>query len=692
MPAGRPLLLVGSIVLLAGGGDGLRTATRSKTKGLDDVISILLSMMGDFRSQTEHDEESWQNYQTWARETEEDRTEFVRNQQALVMANTATLNAKQSEVQQIGEELAQLARDIQSTQRALTELVQMRHDEHAQHQVALQDLGKTISAVNRAIEILEGHYAANGAGLAEIKKRVQLALTMAGVDRSFSSLSSLVQSPDWLSVDGAQAYGSHDGHSGASGVISTLNELRSTLDSNRQQAIEGEASAVREFEATRDANQAQLTRQQETVTAKTTQKGNAEAAISQATATIDSASRNQADAEAYLKELAADVATFQTEYQTRSRTRDDEKSATQSALDALQSISAGAKESTGAAAASMLQQAPRTCTACAKEATVLAAISRRLGGSAALMQVVGELSQRSHSAYEPTAMNPVKELLERLISRLEAEQSAETTHHDWCETEKTSSTEGKHQREETVKELQSEIERLTTATDQLKAELLFLHGEIDRVAAETREAKRNREQAHESFARAKHDHDEVISAIEAASSALGAQYSFAQRASAARHAAGAHIASTGKTKTQESPFASYESGSGSASSASEMLNDLLQRYTAARNALVEDEKTAQAAYDALEATNTQFLTDSENQSNAKMAERRAKLTVLKNAKEDITTDFTELRELTQYLQDLRPSCDDIRSTFEDRKRRREAEIEALRECMEVLDDPTAVGL
>ena len=39
--------------------------------------------------------------------------------------------------------------------------------------------------------------------------------------------------------------------------------------------------------------------------------------------------------------------------------------------------------------------------------------------------------------------------------------------------------------------------------------------------------------------------------------------------------------------------------------------------------------------------------------------------------------------MNKYLQDLRPSCDDIRSTFEERKKRREAEIAALKEALEV---------
>merc|ERR1719408_117174 len=144
-------------------------------------------------------------------------------------------------------------------------------------------------------------------------------------------------------------------------------------------------------------------------------------------------------------------------------------------------------------------------------------------------------------------------------------------------------------------------------------------------------------------------------------------------------------------KAKESPFADHQSGSGAAGSATEMLEDLLSRYSAARTQLVSDEETAVAAYKQLMATNKQFMKDTQNTLNSKMAERRGKLNKMKNGKEDLKTNFLELQELGQYLQDLRPSCDDIRSTFEERKRRREAEIAALKECLEVLSDPSAMS-
>merc|ERR550537_357258 len=123
-----------------------------------------------------------------------------------------------------------------------------------------------------------------------------------------------------------------------------------------------------------------------------------------------------------------------------------------------------------------------------------------------------------------------------------------------------------------------------------------------------------------------------------------------------------------------------------------MIQDLLSRYNAARTQLVSDEAAATQALKQLTATNTQFLADTKNTFQSKMQERRGKLNRLGNAKDELKINFTELQEIATYLQDLRPSCDDIRSTFEERKRRREAEIAALKECLEVLSDPSSMGI
>merc|ERR1719316_1382095 len=201
------------LLLLLIGAGAIRTQNSASQRisahnsGLDQVIDILLTMMKDFRSQMTGDKETWEHYSSWSDSEEADKTSFIQEQEALVMSKTALKSANQDAVQKLTSEISGLNGDVLSTKKSIAELTQLRKEEHFQHEEELADLTKTIDAVNKAIEILEGHYSASGAVLSEIKKRVQYALSLSdnGKDeRRESALTNFIQQagPDWLSVDG----------------------------------------------------------------------------------------------------------------------------------------------------------------------------------------------------------------------------------------------------------------------------------------------------------------------------------------------------------------------------------------------------------------------------------------------------------------------------------------------------------
>merc|ERR1719453_721251 len=118
---------------------------------------------------------------------------------------------------------------------------------------------------------------------------------------------------------------------------------------------------------------------------------------------------------------------------------------------------------------------------------------------------------------------------------------------------------------------------------------------------------------------------------------------------------------------KQSPFSSYSSQSSSGASALEMIQDLLNRYTAARTELIAGEEAAVAAHEDLLKRNEQFRKDTTQTKQAKETEKRQKNECLANAKVELAANRNELAEVNQYIADLRPSCDDIRVTFEERK-------------------------
>merc|ERR1719171_1459372 len=563
----------------------------------------------------------------------------------------------------------------------------MRQEEHQAYEASLADVTKTIRAVTKATEILEGHYSAAGAALAEIRKRVQIALTMYGqplesaTPENMKNLASFLQggsaggsgedAPDFLKVDGSK-YDNYEKQGGAKGIIGMLEDLRSELESQKQDLIAKENENRQQFEQTKAAKEADLAHMFKVQEQKTEEKKACEATIEECLVTIDEAKKEIADAKAYLEQLLIDRKKFEKEYKERVATRNQEQAATQAALDALQSVSAGAKSTVeGFLQVSMrvgrMKRVMRGLVKVGKELKSPALIQT---ASRVLQDYMDEDQQ---SFFKNEKFGPVLKLLKDLIFRLEEEQNAETSQHEWCEKEKETSVVAKTERETSIHELKSHIEEKSTTIDTLKSEILFLEKEIKRVKKETEEAKKQRKAENKLFLDSKADHEEVINAIKLALEALGGQYGFLQvsaQVNAAGRSKAAHKAKAAQAPGQDNVFQDYSSGEAGAASAMEMLNDLLERYSKAL---------------------AQFIEESQNTVNAKLAERRGLLNELADDKVEIKTNMIELHEVSKYLNDLRPSCDDIRSTYEERKKRREAEIAALKEALEVISDPTMMG-
>merc|ERR1719486_31353 len=235
---------------------------------LGEVIEVLSTMLKEFADQEVEDKENWEKYQKWSDDTEVEKNDFIQEQTQLVMATTATLNANKQQVAKLTEEIATLAEDIAETIKSIEELVKMRAEEKAAFEVTLADLIKTIKAVLKATDILEGHYAtASAAELTELRSRIQLALTMYGVrsphatQSNVNLLSSFLQTgtggPDFLNTDGSK-YDNYEKQGGAQGVIGMLTDLREQLESQKQAAIAKENEAIRQYETTKAAKEAEL--------------------------------------------------------------------------------------------------------------------------------------------------------------------------------------------------------------------------------------------------------------------------------------------------------------------------------------------------------------------------------------------------------------------------------------------------
>jgi len=194
---------------------------------------------------------------------------------------------------------------------------------------------------------------------------------------------------------------------------------------------------------------------------------------------------------------------------------------------------------------------------------------------------------------------------------------------------------------------------------------------------EETEAKKVRGDQKSAFEASKADHDEVIAALQQAVEALSA-VAFVQT----RHRVA--VVAHGKQPEKGNPFA--EMPASQAGGAVEMISDLLNRYTTARTQLVSEEEQAVKAHNLFLEESANFRTLTMQTKQSLSTEKRMKEDRLSDAEAELIKSGQELQQVTQYIADLAPSCDDIRVSFEERKHRREAEIQALKEALQVLDE------
>lgn len=654
------------------------TSTASKDPAIMDVLKLLQGMRDRTNAQIEQDKTNWNTYTAWSDKQESDKNSFITTTKSVQLTATSTMTANLGQVSTLDEALALLHNDIGETTASLEQVTTMRTQEHELHQAELTDLQTTINSVNKAITILAAHH--DAASMAEVKKEIAKAMELAALSKVLAPEQQkklqdmMLQQPD-ANTD----YGSYNSQVGGSTVVDTLKSVRSTLMENKQASIDKENDDRRAYETTKRTKDDDLARMKSEQTQKTNQRQEAEAAANAAKAEIQQCDEDVRDANDFLSLLSADRDHFQQLFNERLQTRNTELSATQAAIDVLQKVSLSLTQLSKRRPKAGLLQAVSTS---GKINALIAKLSK-LGKkfeSADLMTAASAVRQLSlaQTKFDPTAMEPVKELLRQLIDRLEEELSAEMSHKEWCDTEKATSKASKLARENLIDALQAEIPQLETTIASLTSEINFLQSELTSSHQEVEAAKALRASQKSAFDTSHEDHNQVIDALTQAIEALSS-VSFA-------------LVQTGKkAQVSQNPFGASNSEAGAAGDATTMLTDLLNKYSTARAQMVAEEDQAVKAHNQFLEVSETFRMDTEQTKASATSERRLKENRLADARDELSNAGTELQQVTQYIADLAPSCDDIRVTFEERKKRREAEIAALKETLEALGDLTSMG-
>merc|ERR1719287_331770 len=393
--------------------------------------------------------------------------------------------------------------------------------------------------------------------------------------------------------------------------------------------------------------------------------------LSQATQTRSTTEEEQYEAETSLKEteetLAADskypaelkqsCSSKATEWAARQKQAGEETAAIEKAKEVL---SEGVKV--------LLQTSMRVRT-------------HKLAGDDTRSQVVSILRKISKKARSYKLMQlvasaqsdpfgKVRGLIESMIAKLTKEAAEEADLKSFCDEETAESKKKQADLSAKLDKTNARIAKAVAAKAKLTEDIKVLEEQIAEIDAADAEATKIRGEEHAEYLKSSKDFKDSAEAVAKAISVLTEYYS---------------SASFVQTKAAEEP--TFASNKGDIASTITSMLEVAESDLAKLLAETEAaESSALTAYEELTEENKVSKATKMADAKGKAQEVKSTDVALSNYKEDKTSLTSELDAVLAYLDKLKPQCETKVMSYAERKAKREAEIEGLKEALAVLSE------
>merc|ERR1719493_431339 len=576
----------------------------------------------------------------------------------------ATIAEETALAASLDTKVEELTASIATDEADLKAATEIRAKENADFIAEEKELSEVIDALQRAIGILEKEMAKHGASMMQVKnagsiaKTLQLlveASTLTSADaKGIAALVQTQQSSD-DGETGAPDPAVYKGQSG--GIIDTLGDLLEKAESQLAELRNKETASLHEFQMLKQSLEDKIkyeTKELEEaktgIAASNEKKATAEGDLAATTKTLDE------DVLA-LSDLHHECLSKAQDYEAETKSRGEELAAIATAKKVIQETTSGAADlSYGLNQVSFLQQSG---------GLQVVKFLRELAQTKHL-PALAQLSMRMDAAIQGGEGDPfakVKGLIQDMIETLEKEAEADATEKAYCDKELAETNAKKDAKTTEIKKLSTKIDQMTSRSAQLKGEVAELEKGLSVLAKAQAEMDKIRLEEKAAYAKAKAEMEEGIKGVQLALKVLREYFAKADKAHVSDEGGGAGI--IGLLEVVESDFS----------------KGLIE--------MTSTEDAAQAAYD-------QETKDNEIERVTKEQDIKYKTeesTGLDKATAEATSDKSgvqeELDAVLEYLKGIEDRCIAKPEPYEERVRRREAELNGLREGLSILENETS---
>lgn len=308
----------------------------------------------------------------------------------------------------------------------------------------------------------------------------------------------------------------------------------------------------------------------------------------------------------------------------------------------------------------------------------LSLLAQRVLGTYRASQAVGE---------DP--FEKVKTMISEMIDRLVKEGEAEAQHKGWCEQEMAKSKKKRAELNYDIEKLSTRMDKAKAMSTKLKEEVAELNKELAEIAKSQAESDKIRQEEHAAFLETKADLEQGLEGVRMGLKVLKDYYASAAGAAAFAQldleqptlATGAAAIFLQQPATSEG----HEKSSGTGSTIIGLLEVIESDFAKNLAAVTTEEDAAAVAYQRTLLENKVSKAMKEMDVKGKTKEAASLDKSIAEDSADLEGAQTELDSVLEATKIQRGMCELKPETYEERKKRREAEITGLKEALAILD-------
>lgn len=630
---------------------------------LQKVLQMMDDMLAKGKAEKQKEETEFASFHAWCDSTRESTTKAIGEGADQIEQLTADIAKAEADAEELAAGAKEELESADADQAELDGLQAIRDKENKDYSATHADLSESLDAIDRAIAALKARAADVPQSLLELHSSRTIPAS------TKSSIESL------LALAGAQAPEANAYEFQGGSVVKMLEDLRHKFQDQRLALEKAELAAKSNFEVLKQKLTTSIKMGKETSAAKTATKAQRLEDAATAKGDLSITKSTKAEDEKTLSETNADCNSRSEEFEANQVVRAEEVKALETAKGILSSddVSGNADKhlpsslvQTGATSFAQLRGDGVEATGARQKAIELLQSRAKELGSRYLSLAA------SRVASDPFAK--VKKMVKDLIVKLMEEANAEADHNAYCTTELATNKLTRQNKQSEVEELTANVEKHTAESAQLKNELADL---TDAVAElKTKQAGASKMRQDEKATNTVTIEEAKVAQVAVSKATQVLKDFYAKQADASLLQA-----ATLAEEMAQAPYKGMGAGSGGIVG---MLEVILSDFARLETETSTAEAQAQDSYD-------KFM-DESNQDNAV---KETEINHKANSKDDCDANNRSLKkelELTQeeldaamdYYDKLKPDCVDNGLSYEDRVQKREEEIQALKEALQVL--------